>query len=156
MRSLAEWVKSSPWHIAIVAVLGGFLAIQLVPYGHSHANPPVATAVKFDSSRTQELVNGACADCHSNITSWPPESNVAPFSWLIQHDVDEGRANLNFSEWQRAQPDVNQLVGAISEGEMPPLQYRLLHPDARLSDAEKAALISGLRSTYAADPPGGG
>jgi mono/diheme cytochrome c family protein len=140
----------------VASVLAGFLLIQLVPYGHSHSNPPVTQAAKFDSARTEQLVNDACGACHSNLTSWPPESNVAPFSWLIQHDVDEGRSRLNFSEWERAQPDVNQLINAISGGEMPPLQYKLLHPASRLSDSEKAALIAGLRSTYEADPPGGG
>ena len=35
----------------------------------------------------------------------------------------------------------------ISEGDMPPLAYRLAHPEARLPDAEKRQLIEGLRAT---------
>ena len=59
------------------------------------------------------------------------------------------------SEWDRPQPDVGELAGVIQEGEMPPLQYRLLHPGSRLSDSEKADLIAGLTRTYRSDPPGG-
>lgn len=76
-------------------------------------------------------------------------------SWLIQRDVDEGRGVLNVSEWDRPQTELGELTEVIDEGEMPPVQYKLLHPDARLSDAEKAELIDGLTRTYAADPPGG-
>lgn len=61
---------------------------------------------------------GACYDCHSNETRWPLYSSVAPMSWLVQRDVEGG--------WRK-----------LSEGSMPPRNYRMLHGDARLSDAEK-------------------
>ncbi len=156
MSRLRTWVTASRVRLVIAVLVGAFLLIQLVPYGRGHANPPVTRAAAFDSQRTEQLVNQACGACHSNLTSWPVESNVAPFSWLIQHDVDEGRTTLNFSEWDRGQPSVDQVTSAVSEGEMPPLQYKILHSSSRLSDSEKADLIAGLRKTYAADPPGGG
>jgi mono/diheme cytochrome c family protein len=155
MSRLREWVTASRIRLALAILAGAFLVIQLVPYGHDHRNPPVTSAAAFDSPRTEQLVDQACGACHSNMTSWPLESNVAPFSWLIQHDVDEGRAHLDFSEWDHAQPSLDELTNVISEGEMPPMQYKLLHPSARLSDTEKADLIAGLHWTYAADPPGG-
>jgi hypothetical protein len=88
----------------------------------------------------------ACFDCHSDETVWHWYSNIAPFSWLIQHDVDEGRRRLNFSDWT-ATRRIRDVAEAIRRGDMPPLQYRLLHPEARLSDAEKTALESGLTTT---------
>lgn len=36
---------------------------------------------------------------------------------------------------------------------MPPLQYKLFHRNAPLSDAERRPLVGGLRQLYAADPP---
>jgi mono/diheme cytochrome c family protein len=57
----------------------------------------------WDSGRTRVLAQQSCFDCHSNLTKWPWDSNIAPFSWLIQRDVDSGRSALNFSEWNNVQ-----------------------------------------------------
>ncbi len=132
-----------------------FLLIQLVPYGRSHSDPAVTRAVRWDSPRTEQLASQACGDCHSNLTKWPWYTNVAPVSWLVQHDVDDGRGNLNFSEWDQPQPDISELVDQIQGGEMPPLQYKLIHGGSRLSDSEKRDLVNGLIRTYATDPPSG-
>src|SRR6478735_10619944 len=87
----------------LVALGIGCVAIQFVPYGHAHTNPPVRLEPAWDSPQTRELAARACFDCHSNLTKWPWYSNVAPVSWLIQRDVDGGRAALNFSEWNKPQ-----------------------------------------------------
>jgi hypothetical protein len=134
-----------------------FVLIQLVPYGRDHSNPPVTQEVKWDSPRTRELAVGACYDCHSNLTVWPWYSNVAPMSWLVQSDVDGGREILNFTEWNRPQDvDAQEIVEIVQEGEMPPLQYKPLHPAGRLSSTEQDELAKGLQRTLAADPPVGG
>jgi hypothetical protein len=135
--------------IAIVAVLA-FLVIQAVPYGRSHSNPPVREEPRWDSPATRELVVGACFDCHSNETSWPWYSNIAPVSWLVQRDVNDGREALNFSEWDRPQEKAHDVAEVIQEGEMPPNTYRFLHSGARLSSAEKQDLIRGLLATVGA------
>src|SRR6056297_3230811 len=95
--------------IGLAAVAAVFLVIQLIPYGRSHTNPPIVLEPDWDSPRTRELAERACFDCHSNETEWPWYSNIAPVSWLVQHDVDEGRHELNFSDWQ----------GGAKEGEQP-------------------------------------
>ena len=153
MRIL-RWASGSVIKTGLLVLVVAFLVIQLVPYGHAHSNPPVSQQVRWDSAHTEQLAMDACGDCHSSLTTWPLESNVAPFSWLIQRDVDEGRGILNFSEWDQPQPDAGELGEVITEGEMPPLQYKLLHSSARLSDSEKADLIAGLTQTYQQDPPG--
>ena len=80
---------------------------------------------------------------------------MAPASWLIQSDVDEGRGILNFSGVGTPQPDAGEVSEAVTEGSMPPLQYKLMHPSARLSDAERRDLAAGLERTYSSDPPAG-
>jgi hypothetical protein len=87
--------------------------------------------------------------CHSNLTKWPWYSNVAPMSWLVQSDVEEGRRAVNLST---GNADLTELVDAIREGSMPPWQYKLAHPAARLSDREKVDLIHGIQATFV---PGG-
>ena len=126
-----------------------FLAIQLVPYGHDRTNPPVVSEPVWNASATLELAERACFDCHSNLTKWPAYAQVAPVSWLIAHDVAEGREHLNMSDWQRPQKEANEAAEVVRNGEMPPLQYRLLHPEARLSDAEREQLARGLALTFA-------
>ena len=130
-----------------IAILG-FAIIQLVPYGRSHENPPVAAEPAWDSPVTRELAVRACFDCHSNATTWPWYSNIAPFSWLLQHHVAEGRQKLNFSEWGSREQETRRAVSLIREGEMPSWDYLLLHPEARLSDAETQQLIDGLTKTF--------
>ena len=151
--SRASWAKRLTWIAGALVAL--FLLIQLVPYGRDHNNPPVTKSPQFVGAQTEQLFNTSCGDCHSNLTEWPWYTNVAPASWLVQSDVDEGRSVMNFSEWDQPQPEVGELVEQINGGEMPPTKYTLIHSGAKLSDAEKKALVDGLLATYKADPPGG-
>jgi hypothetical protein len=130
-----------------LCLIGCCLAMQIVPFGRSHVNPPVTQEPKWDSPRTRELAKRACFDCHSNETVWPWYSNVAPVSWLVQNDVDEGRSRLNFSEWNGGGREIERIGGAVLEGEMPPSIYLVQHPDARLSDPELQELANGLQNT---------
>lgn len=132
-----------------VVIVGGFLLIQLAPYGRNHDNPPVVSEPNWDSAETLALAERACFDCHSNETTWPWYSNVAPISWLVQHDVDEGREHLNFSTWGQGGEgeESGEMAEVIAEGEMPPPVYLITHPEARLTNAEKQTLMAGLRDT---------
>ncbi len=141
-----------------LAILALIVLIQLVPFGRNHTNPPVVKEPAWDSPETRALAVRACFDCHSNETNWKWYTNIAPFSWLIQRDVDEGRQVLNFSEWGMAGSGEEDEEGeegegaeeageVLLEGEMPPPQYLIIHPEARLTDAEKQALALGLANS---------
>jgi mono/diheme cytochrome c family protein len=136
-----------------VAVVALTAILQLVPYGRSQANPPPVAEPPWDSPRTRALAQRACFDCHSNETRWPAYGRLAPVSWLLQHDVSEGREELNFSEWHRPQHEATNAAEAVREHEMPPLAYRLMHSGARLNAEERDALARGLLATLAAAPP---
>lgn len=142
MTRLRRWLFRG-----IVTVFALGLLIQLVPYGRDHVNPPVFAEPAWDSPATRALAKRACFDCHSNETRWPAYANVAPVSWLVQRDVTEGRAALNFSEWHRAQKESHEAAEAVREGEMPMAIYTLMHPSARLSAEERTALAQGLTRT---------
>lgn len=129
------------------------LAIQLVPYGRDHENPVAGRPIAWDSARTEQLMTDACMDCHSNLTRWPWYSNVAPISWLVQRDVDEGRRELNLST---GEVELEELIETIREGSMPPWQYKPTHPGARLSEQEKLDLIRGLEATFGGVSAGSG
>lgn len=130
--------------LVLLAGVALFLLIQLVPYGRNHTNPPVVQDAPWASAETRDIARRACYDCHSNETVWPWYTNIAPFSWLIQHDVEDGREHLNFSEWGRGEQELDEIAEMLQEGEMPPMQYMPMHPEARLTAAEQQALINGL------------
>ena len=131
----------------ISIIFGLVIVIQLIPYGRSHTNPPVVSEPSWDSAQTRALAARACMNCHSNETVWPWYSNIAPVSWLVQHDVDEARQRMNFSEWGQRRQDIDDIYSVIKNGEMPPFQYLIMHPEARLTDSEKQILIEGFQAT---------
>ena len=133
---------------ALISLVILFLALQAVPYGRRHTNPPIRREPPWDNPQTRALAVRACYDCHSNETVWPWYSHIAPVSWLIQRDVDEGRKDLNVSEWDRSQPEAHESAETVRKGEMPPLRFVLLHPQAFLSSAERQAFIEGLEATF--------
>lgn len=133
--------------LGVGALLAVLLAMQAVPYGRPFPNPPVVAEPAWDTPQTRELTKRACFDCHSNETAWPAYATVAPISWLITHDVREGREVLNFSEWGRPQKEAGEAAEVVAEGEMPLLAYRLMHREARLTDAERQRLVQGLAAT---------
>lgn len=148
----------------LAAILAaGFLLIQLVPYGRAHDNPAVVSEPNWDSPQTRELAQRACFDCHSNETIWPWYSNVAPISWLLQRHVIEGREHLNFSDWNqsrregsREENEAEEMGESVLNGSMPLANYLWTHTEARLTDAEKAALADGLAATAGLSPTTGG
>jgi hypothetical protein len=148
-RSGRSWKKILLWAIGIAVVV--FVLIQFVPYGRtSHTNPAAANPFPWTDTQAEAIAKESCYDCHSNETKWWWATNIAPFSWLVQHDVDGGRSHLNFSDWN------NMPAAAIQEavdGEMPPFQYTMIHPGAKLTDAEKQTLLQGYQAGIAA---GGG
>lgn len=133
--------------LAAVAVIA--VAIQFIPYGKDHTNPPIISEPTWDSPRTKELFNNACANCHSNQTTYSWYSNVAPVSWLLASDIEEGREHFNVSAWgAQKKNEGKDAAKEVREGEMPPWFYLPTHPEAKLSDAEKQELISGLEKTF--------
>jgi hypothetical protein len=124
------------------------VAIQFVPYGRNHTNPPGRAEPAWDNLLTRAVAVRACYDCHSNETTWPWYSNVAPVSWLLQRDVEEGRRALNYSEFDRPQQEAGDSAETVQNGTMPPDFYFWLHPEAQLSPAERDAFIRGLQATF--------
>jgi len=127
---------------AAIAFCVAFIAIQLVPV--SRTNPPVEGDFR-GSTEVVSVLRRACYDCHSNQTVWPWYSRVAPVSWVIAHDVNEGRAELNFSTWDQLSTEkqakaMKESWKEVAEGEMPTWYYVVLHPEARLSANDQSVL----------------
>ena len=96
----------------------------------------------------------ACVDCHSEATRWPWYAAVPVVSHLIARDVAEGRRQLNLSRWTSYNPFtradlLDHMCDMVTRGEMPPLPYRVVHRDARVSAADVASLCSWSRDEAA-------
>jgi hypothetical protein len=102
----------------------------------------------------QALLKRACFDCHSNETIWPVQAYVAPVSWLVAHDVKEGREEFNLSVWDQVDQKklAKKLPKEVGEGEMPPWFYVVAHPSARLTDAERKLLSDWARGLAEVKP----
>lgn len=133
--------------VALASIVVIFLLMQLVPYGRTHSNPPTIVEPAWDSPRTRELAVRACFDCHSNKTRWPWYANLAPFSWAVQFDVESARSVINFSEWNRQYALAEYAGRRTLSGMMPPYKYRMAHPEADLTPAEREELARGLEAT---------
>lgn len=135
--------------------MAGLLAAVIMQFvGPRPTSAPVDRGVAFNEQaappHVSRLLRRSCFDCHSDETRWPWYSRVAPASWLVVHDVNEGRAQLNFSRWTRYnvfdRADLlDKVCEQVTEREMPLWQYRLVHPGAVLSDDEIAALCAWTR-----------
>lgn len=146
---MRRWIRK-----AGIALAGLFVAVQAVPCARE--NPPVTLDAGAPGAAAAAL-RRACYDCHSNETRWPWYSAVAPASWLVARDVRQGRKKMNLSEWDRYDERKRAKLLAkswkeIGKGEMPLWFYVPLHPDARLSPEDQAALRAWAEAGGPASP----
>jgi len=127
---------------SLLVLLALFLAIQIIPV--TRENPTSDPGLEL-SAPIDPLVQRACYDCHSDHTVWPWYAHVAPVSWLIAHDVKEGRRHLNLSRWHSNPPGVRghlaqEMVAEVARGGMPLPIYVILHPAAKITPDERPTL----------------
>ena len=144
-------MKFLKWALILVVII--FIAIQFVRPARS--NPPVDETSTL-SARVQvtpeveAILNRSCIDCHSHKTVWPWYSNVAPVSWLLARDVNNGRRHFNVSNWpsdpKRSAHKLEEICEQVERGEMPLGIYLTMHPVAKLSDSDKKTLCDWAKS----------
>lgn len=135
-------ITASRLLLIVVIIL---LAIQL--YRPAETNPPEdpshnLKAVAQVTPEVDQILSHSCNDCHSYKTVWPWYSKVAPASWLVASDVNDGRRHLNFSEWtklttERQQRKLTQICTEVDQGEMPLKQYTWIHKDTPLDQKQR-------------------
>ena len=132
----------------LIALLAVFIIIQLFrpEKNQSAAESPNDIFAHYQATEnTKQLIHTACYDCHSNNTVYPWYAEIQPVAWWLADHVNEGKSELNFSEFASYTPKkgdhkLEELVEKIKEGEMPLKSYTLIHGDARLSDVQRTEL----------------
>jgi len=140
--------KKLKWVVGGLIVLFGLLQFT----NPARTNPPVVQDLMATNAPPPQVVaslRAACYDCHSNETKWPWYSRIAPASWLVVWDVDEGRRHLNLSDWPanditRAAKKLDRMSEEIDYHQMPPGKYTIIHADARLTDSQRKELTGWL------------
>ncbi len=102
--------------------------------------------------KVQHLLKKSCYDCHSNKTEYPWYARVQPMAWFISRHIRGGKSKLNFSDFgsytpRRQSNKLKTIASVIKKQEMPLASYLLLHPAARLSEAERKMLITWAERT---------
>jgi len=120
----------------IIALIVIFVGIQFIPV--ERTNPQVSWDINAPENISQ-ILRTSCYDCHSNETVWPWYSKIAPVSFLVAGDVNEGRKHLNFSEWDKYESDkrekiLEEIVEEIEKEAMLLTSYTCTHPNAKLDD----------------------
>ena len=143
-----------PMQAAVVFVVVA-AAAQLIRPGRT--NPPIDLVHTIQAhvgaaTGLAAVLDRSCGDCHSNATVWSSwYAQVAPFSWLMAHEVAAGRKAVNFSEWSAYSPDHQRVLLAVScddakSGKMPG-PYPFFKPDARLSAGDVETICAAARRT---------
>ena len=93
-----------------------------------------------------DILKRACNDCHSNNTNYPWYSNIQPVGWWLQHHVNDGKNELNFSEFatytpKRQRHKMDETAETVEKKDMPLDSYLWIHQEAKLNDAERKILI---------------
>jgi hypothetical protein len=140
VRKLLRWI--------VLVLAGLFVVMQLIR--PARTNPPVdeSRTISAHTQLTPEaaaILNRSCNDCHSNQTRWPWYTNVAPVSWFVINHVNDGRRDLNFSDWaqysRREQEGLlRQICREVKSSMMPLNSYLRVHGDAKLSSDDVKAL----------------
>lgn len=135
--------------VSAVILAVAFAVIQFIPVPLPETVTDNPSDIIQNGSVSEEvaiILKTSCYDCHSSQTRYPWYSYVAPVSWLVKHDVEEGRDELNFSEWtsypkRKALKKLDEISEMVDEGEMPLPIYTLIHRNASLSKEQKDLII---------------
>lgn len=143
----------------VLGLMGLFVVMQVVVPAKTNPDSDSTKSLrslKPANTAALAVMDRSCRDCHSNDTIWPWYSYVAPVSWLVAHDVNEGRRELNMSEFgtyseQKQQHKLEEACEQVKQGEMPMWIYTVQHPEATLQPGD-ADLICSLAGAGAVRP----
>jgi len=146
--------------IVVIVLAVAFALIQFVRIDRS--NPPIVAENTIEATAAvpadiQQILSRSCNDCHSNKTVYPWYTQVAPVSWWLRDHIDEGRRELNFSEFASYSPrkkgkKLEEVCEQVRSNEMPLPSYLIIHRDAALNENDKNALCDWAAAERAKIP----
>ncbi|WP_445715833.1 heme-binding domain-containing protein [Flavobacterium sp.] len=140
--------------IILLILLIVFVGIQFIPTKRNLSEIVPNTdfmIVNNVPNNIKATLQTSCYDCHSNNTSYPWYNTVQPVAWFLENHIEEGKAELNFSEWdnysnRRKKSKLKSIVSQIKDNKMPLSSYTMIHKDALLDDSQKKEIIDWITS----------
>lgn len=132
-----------------LGLLVAFVVIQFFRPARNISGQVLPTDITHVVAMTDEvktILKRACYDCHSNNTTYPWYMNVQPAAWLMANHVEDGKRELNFSEFgsytkRKQEGKLKAIAGQVKDGAMPISSYTMMHASARLSEQQKQVMI---------------
>ena len=136
----------------VLVLLVAFVGIQFIPTERNQSDiVPVTDFMLVNKvpNNIKSKLQVSCYDCHSNNTNYPWYNKIQPVAWFLEDHINEGKAELNFSEWgslsnRRKSSKLRSIIKQIESDKMPLESYKSIHKDAEFSEEEKTTIIQWI------------
>jgi len=140
--------------IIIIILLVAIVVIQFIPVDRNQSDNVPKTDFMLVNDVPGDIKNKlqvSCYDCHSNNTQYPWYNKVQPVAWFLEGHIKEGKAELNFNEWdslsnRRKKSKLRSIIKQIESGEMPLTSYTLIHKEAIFSEEETQKVVKYMEN----------
>src|SRR5687767_11731420 len=140
--------------IAVLLAVVVIIALQFIR--PSFTNPAIVAGRAIEDSipvpaEVQMVLSRSCNDCHSNKTLYPWYSQISPFSWFLAGHIEDGRRELNFSEWNtysdtKKARKLEEICELVEAGGMPLPSYLWIHRDAMLTSDQRKLICDWAKA----------
>ena len=97
------------------------------------------------------VLKASCYDCHSNKTNYPWYSKINPVGLWLNHHINEGKAEVNFSDFsgydkKELDHKLEEIGEEVQEGHMPLPSYLWVHADAKLNPKQVEQVVGWVKN----------
>jgi hypothetical protein len=140
---------------ALIVFIAALIIMQFIPYtknnGEVMGTNHVSNVVQLPAD-VEQILTRSCYDCHSNNTFYPWYSHIQPVGFWLQHHVNEGKDELNFSEFakykkKRQLHKLDEIIEMMELHEMPLASYTVIHSNAKLSKQQELILVEWAKAS---------
>ncbi|MBV8251565.1 MAG: heme-binding domain-containing protein [Chitinophaga sp.] len=138
--------------IILLVLLVALVVIQFIRPAPNESNQVYTKDFMHTYQVPQEIstiLKQACYDCHSNNTRYPWYDKIQPVAWYLDHHIREAKKDLNFDEFgtypaKRQERKLARIQSMVHMKKMPLPSYTWLHPDARLTTAQRDTIANWI------------
>jgi len=145
--------KMKKWKLVLLVLGGIFLILQFIRpesnNGELKGENDIFHVVDVPK-KVEAILAKSCFDCHSNHTEYPWYAQIQPVGWWLADHIEEGKEELNFSEFALLNPGdqrhkLHECEEMIEANEMPLPSYLWVHGSSRLTDDEKKIMYKWVK-----------
>lgn len=146
-RLMRRWSKRKKILLGLLLL---FVAAQAVRppknIGKPSGTSDIATVVTVPDD-VMAVLKKSCYDCHSDYSNYPWYDEITPVNWWVAHHIKEGKRELNFTQFgsysaRKKNHKLEEIAETVEKGSMPLKSYLVMHGDAKLTDAQRRAVIT--------------